>query len=83
MSEKEFRGSIGRGANIGDLLVRWFRIGVIVRPCDAEVCDVCWTVDVLEKDVGGFDISMDDIEGMEVGETREETVENGGYLFVG
>ena len=37
---------------------------------------------MMEKNVGGFDIPMDDTEGVQVCETREEAMENGDDLFL-
>ena len=52
-------------------------------PGNAEVGDICWTVNVLEKNVRGFDIPMDDTEGVEMCETREEAMKNCDDLSVG
>lgn len=47
------------------------------RPGDAEVCEVGGAGGGGEEDVGGFDVAVDDAEGVQVGECGEEVVQDG------
>lgn len=81
--EQQFRGPVGRGADVCDLLAGGLGRGVACHPGDAEVGDAGGAVGGDEEDVGGLDVAVDDAEGMDVGEAGEEVVEVGFTLLGG
>lgn len=83
VSEQELWGPISGSTDIGDFVTDRFRGFVTVHPRDAEVGDVGGAVGRAEKDVGGFDVAVDDAEGVDVGKTGEEVMEVGFGLFGG
>lgn len=83
VSEEKLWRSVGCGANVGDFLVGRLGRGVAGHPGDAEIGEVGGSGGGGEEDVGGFDVPVDDVEGVDVGETEEEVVEVGFRLLWG
>lgn len=75
--------SISRGTDVGDFLVGGLGRFIAIHPRDTEVGNVGGAGGRGEEDVGGLDVTVDDVEGVEVGEAGEEVVKVGLHSFQG
>jgi hypothetical protein len=83
VSKQQLRGTIVSGADVGDFVFRRFRVRIGGEPGYAEICKYRAVVRGREEEIAGFDIAVDDTEGVEVGERGEEVVQDFCNSFTG